>query len=58
LRIRVYAEFRITSSRDTPAMAADGAGASAMVAAAGGKVNRHAHVLLQQEQQRVKTLTD
>jgi hypothetical protein len=29
-----------------------------MVAAAGGKVNRHAHVLLQQEQQQVKTLTD
>jgi hypothetical protein len=34
-----------------------GKGAAAMVAA-GGKLNRHAHVLLQQEQQRVKTLTD
>jgi len=29
-----------------------------VVVAAGGKVNRHAHVLLQQEQQLVKTLTD
>ena len=29
-----------------------------VVVAAGGKVNRHAHVLLQQEQQRVKSLLD